>query len=335
MAITNYPNGISAGGVPVLPGMNGVTAFRNVYFVDKTGGSDGNTGLGLDSNNSFKTVQKALDTVADEDTIIVMRGSYNEELTTGLYPGRPSAFPTAGAGRGRYVNLIGATNTPWAFDNPQLYNEAGSTATLRVRSAGWRISGFRFIGDSGSPILVTLELDQGASTEDTAWAPGTTIDNCVFYGALADCIGIDFQGAPHDCRVLNNIFELFSTAGKAAMMSSTSPTAAANRCSIIGNQFIDCVDAIDMDPRGFFATMILNNVINDGHVNTLVTGINLTAGNDNEVHGNYLSGDYTTDLGRYVAGSGDDWSGNYSMDTGAGSTSVDGSGLTVKIPQSG
>ncbi len=328
--MTSFSNPVFVGGVPVLPGMNGVTAFRNVYFVDGTNGSDGNTGLGVESNNAFKTVQKALNVVKDEDTIIVMRGSYDEALLTGQLIGTAAMVP----GRGRYVNLIGAAQGPWAFDSPQLYNVSGATATIRMRSPGWRVSGFRIVGDTGSPLCMTLEFDQAAATASTDWAPGTTVDGCVFYGAVDNCSGIDFQNAPPDIRILNNIFELFET-GFACIKSSVSSIAQANRCSILGNQFIDNVNAIDMNPRGFNASIIMDNVINDGHVNTLITGIDLTGGNDNEVHRNYLSGEYTTDLGRYVAGSGDDWSGNYTMDTGAAATSVDGSGLTVKIPQAG
>ena len=331
--MTDFSQPFSVGGVPILSGMGGrgIVAFRKVYFVDGTFGNDSNTGLSVEE--AFASVQSALDVVRDEDTIVVMRGSYDEALTTGQLIGTSAMVD----GRGRYCTLVGASNGPWAYDSPQLYNVSGATATLRVRSPGWRISGFRIVGDTGSPICVRLEFDQAAGTASTDWAPGTTIDGCVFYGAVLACNGIDFQGAPPDVRILDNIFELFG-AGQAAMTCSASPVANANRCSILRNQFIDCVGAIDMNltqGSGFNASMIIGNVINDGHVNTLVTGIDLSGGNDNEVHDNYLSGEYTTDLGRYVAGSGDDWSANHSMDTGAAGTSVDASGRTVKIPQAG
>ncbi len=331
MGLTAFPNGISSMGVPVLGGTNDVMAFGKVYFVAK-GGSDDNNGL--DINRPFLTVQKALNTVGDFGTIFVMPGSYDEQLATGQNPGSMGSVPTSTDGQGRYVSLVGVRPTLIPFDNPQLYNVSGSTATIRMRAAGWRVSGFRIVGDTGSPLCMTLEFDQAGATADTDWAPGTTVDHCVFYGAVDNCSGIDFQNAPPDIRVLNNIFELFET-GFACIRSSVSSVAQANRCSILGNQFIDNVNAIDMNPRGFNASIIMDNVINDGHVNTLITGLDNTGGNDCEVHRNYLSGDYTTDLGRYVAGSGDDWSGNYTMDTGAASTSVDGSGLTVKIPQAG
>ncbi len=317
MSLTNYPNGITSFGVPVIPGASGtgLIAFRKVYFVDGTNGSTGNTGLSVSA--AFNTVQAALDVVKDEDSIIVLRGSYDEALTTGQLTDTDNMTE----GRGRYVNLIGASTGKWAYDSPQLYNVSGSTATLRMRSPGWRVSGFRIVGDSGSPICVTLEFDQAGATNDTNWAPGTTLDNNVFYGAVGSTDGIDFQGAPPDIRVLDNIFELFSGTNK-CITSSVSGTAQANRCTIAGNQFIDNVNSIDMNPRGFNATHILNNYIHNGHINTLIVGIDNTGGNDCLVAGNYLGGDTADSYGdaHYIAATGDHWIGNATSDSGATNT---------------
>lgn len=317
MSLTNYPNGITSFGVPVLPGAGGtgLVAFRKVYFVDGTNGSSGNTGLSV--STALNTVQAALDKVQDEDSIVVLRGSYDEELTTGQITDADNMTE----GRGRYCNLIAASAGKWAFDSPQLYNVAGSTATLRMRSPGWRVSGFRIVGDSGSPICVTLELDQAAPTNDTDWASGTTLDNNVFYGAVGNCDGVDFQGTPHDVRIIDNIFELFPGTGK-CITSSVSSTAQANRCTIAGNQFIDNVNAIDMNPRGFNASNIINNSIMNGHVNTLIVGFDNTGGNDCMVAGNYLGGDTQDSYGdaHYVAGTGDHWIGNATSDSAATNT---------------
>jgi hypothetical protein len=78
MGITNFPNGISSWGSPVmggsmaLPVMGGriaATGDAKVYFVDPANGSDGNTGLSPDqamdsvSGAYAKTVDKAGDTI--------------------------------------------------------------------------------------------------------------------------------------------------------------------------------------------------------------------------------------------------------------------------------
>ena len=64
-----------------------IRAYRNIYFVDNIRGSDNNPGLSI--NTPFATVQKALNTVVDEDT-----GKRTEntlltdvpELTAGIIP---------------------------------------------------------------------------------------------------------------------------------------------------------------------------------------------------------------------------------------------------------
>jgi hypothetical protein len=309
MGLTNFPNGITSFGVPVIPGNAGVVAYRDVYFVDGTNGSDAYDGLSL--SEAKATVQAALNLVQDEDTIIVMRGSYDEALTTGQL----IATANMTAGRGRYVNLIGATPTKWAYDSPQLYNVSGSTATLRMRSPGWRVSGFRLVGDSGSPLMVQLNLNQAGSTADTDWSPGTTIDNCVFYGAVGNCNGIDFVGAPPNCRILDNIFELFPSTGY-AILSSSSGIAQGNREVIMGNIFQDNTYSLDLNPRGFWASFIINNYFMAGKTNTLTVGFDNTGGNSCCVTKNFLGGsDYGGAM--YIAGTGDNWAGNITTDDAA------------------
>ena len=300
-----------------------VPGYRNVYFVDGTFGSDNNPGLSV--NTAFATVQQALDTVQDEDTIIVMRGSYDEALTTGQL----IATANMAAGRGRYVNLIGSTQGRRPYDAPQLYNVSGSTATIRMRSPGWRVSGFRLVGDSGSPKCMTLELDQAGSTADTDWAPGTTVDNCVFYGAVGTASGIDFQGAPPDIRIVNNVFQLFGTASYPCIQCSVSSTAQPYRCEVTDNVFMDSDEYINMNPRGFNSSHILRNTFDTGHTNTVTDYVDLTGGNDNVVCFNVFPGDYSN-AGGYTAGTGDTWVGNFADDTAEGE--VGDNGITTANP---
>lgn len=56
MGLTNYPNGLSSFGLPVLP-QAGVFVTGNVYFVNPATGSDGNRGDSLD--RAFATLYKA------------------------------------------------------------------------------------------------------------------------------------------------------------------------------------------------------------------------------------------------------------------------------------
>lgn len=56
MGLTNYPNGVSSFGIPVLGGAN-IPFTGTYYFVDPANGSDGNTGLS--PSRAFSTLYKA------------------------------------------------------------------------------------------------------------------------------------------------------------------------------------------------------------------------------------------------------------------------------------
>ena len=292
-----------AGGVPVLPGMGGkgLVAFRKVYFIDTNTVTPGD---GLSIDGPFKLIQSALDAVVDQDTIVVMNGSYDEALTTGLVIGTSDVVP----GRGRYCSLVGASVTPWAYDSPQLYNVSGSTATLSMRSPGWRVSGFRIVGDSGSPICISNPMPQAGQTAGTAWAPGTTFDNIVFYGAVGNCVGLASNSAG-DVRVLGCVFELFGTASKPGIGNPdgggfTTP----GHWHIESCDFIENIENIDMS---FSRAVIKNNVFGPRTSSTKI--IDLRSGNFNSVHGNYLPGTYSNGGGYWQGNASDDWSGNFNM----------------------
>lgn len=57
MPLTNFPNGVSSFGQPVLPGSFGVPFTGDVWFVDPVNGSDGNNGQS--PTRAFATLYKA------------------------------------------------------------------------------------------------------------------------------------------------------------------------------------------------------------------------------------------------------------------------------------
>jgi hypothetical protein len=79
MSLTNFPNGISSFGVPVLGGGFPATTGK-VFFVDYTNGSDGNSGKS--PTKAFKTVAKAYEsTTTNKDDVIALIGSASHVLT--------------------------------------------------------------------------------------------------------------------------------------------------------------------------------------------------------------------------------------------------------------
>ena len=311
MGWTNFPNGVTSLGIPVLPGNNGLVAYKKVYFVDQDAGNDGNTGLGIDE--AFASIQSALDVVRDRDCIIALPApTYNEQLATGLAAGSPSTVPNAPAGQGRYVTLMGASPTKWAFDSPQLYNVDGDTATLDIRSPGFRLSGFRIVGDSGSPIGVRADIAGASATVGSSWPAGLQIDNCSFYGAVDNNAGIAMQ-AVMNFRIFDNIFDYYPTTNTGAITHRTGGFSTYSRGFIMNNIFTNCKDNI-VAPYG--SCIISGNIFADNHINPITRGIVLTGGNSNTVTLNVLGG-ATYGSTMYVAASGDNWSGNITTDDAA------------------
>lgn len=75
--ITNFPNGVSSFGVPVVGSGSIPSMFGKYWFVDYANGSDGNTGetLGSGSRGAFQTLSKAYAVaVTDRNDVIVING---------------------------------------------------------------------------------------------------------------------------------------------------------------------------------------------------------------------------------------------------------------------
>lgn len=80
MSLTNFPNGISSFGLPVLGGGGIPATPGTIFFVDYTLGSDGNSGKSI--NKPFKTVAKAYDAcTTNKDDVIVLMGNASHALT--------------------------------------------------------------------------------------------------------------------------------------------------------------------------------------------------------------------------------------------------------------
>ena len=305
-----------------------IRAYRNIYFVDNINGSDGSVGLSI--NTAFSTVQKALDTVQDEDTIIVFKGTgnYDEKLATG----QNIRYAAMTAGRGRNVTLAGATPTFLPYNSPQLYNVSGSEYSLFVRSPGWRVTGFRIIGDTGAPRGLLAEMAQAANTADTNWAPGLQVDHCTFYGYVDTSNGGLLISALGDLKLYDCLFGGFGSTTLAALGSETGSLVTSAftfpQAQIRRTNFSDCKLGIKVP---FSAAVIMNSIfcVQNG-TNSVATagGIDLTGGGGNNlITDNFLGETYSTGGQYKQAAATDDWVGNTSPESGTGITANRTDGL--------
>jgi len=254
----------------------------------------------------------------------------DEKLTTGQNIRYAAMVP----GRGRNITLAGACPTSLPYNSPQLYNVSGSEYSLFVRSPGWRVTGFRIVGDTGAPRGLLAEMAQAANTADTNWATGLQVDHCTFYGYVdTSNAGLSIS-ALGDLKVYDCLFGGFGSTTLAALADETDGTLVTRpgftfpQAQIRRSNFSDCKLGIKVP---FSGAVIMNNIfcVQNG-TNSVATagGIDLTNGGDNNlITDNYLGETYTQN-GQYIqAGSNDDWVGNTTPDSGTGITVYRTTGL--------
>ena len=253
------------------------------------------------------TMEEAFDLCEEGDTIF-FRGNIREELTLGNSKSD--------------ITIVGVGNQPRHADSPwptaatwkPPASPTAATPLLKIRSQGVRLINFLF----DAPVdAAAVELERNAeSGESEHDGSHFSAFGMRFVGGQS---GIEIDGGAFNVRLQDNIFQDLTN----GILQLNTAVSVPLQWQILYNYFVNNTHHIRMDS---VRSMLLGNV--SGKFTT--TGFNLhfaTQGANNAVHGNYLSGDY--DAG-YVAGTSDDWAGNYSMDVT--SAEVGAEGLTILAP---
>lgn len=113
MGLTNFPNGISSYGVPVLGGVAGIPMTGNYWFVDPVNGLDGNPGNSPGPGYALKTLYRAHQkAVSGNNDVVVLIGNGAASGTASLSLANAQAIDsTATAGTLNWtknaVHLVG------------------------------------------------------------------------------------------------------------------------------------------------------------------------------------------------------------------------------------
>lgn len=295
---TNFPHGLQSFGAPVLPYKANVTVDNNGavaragkhIWVHGNVGNNGNSGLSPD--RPLRTVQAAFNKLGSGDTIH-FNGATTEQLTTpaGIFD----------------VTLIGEGNQPRHADTHTTNNgfstaswKAGSSAStpnLIIQQQGWKVVNMLF-DPAASAAAIQLFRDAGADSSERD-ASHAHIVGCKF---VAGQNHIEFKGGLSQVVLEGNLF--FGSTDDSIVETVGAGVGTNNYHRIINNEFHNNATHIDLDCN--YASIRGNTF---GKWST--KGILMGGGSNNMVWGNYLSGDY--DAG-YVAGTSDEWAGNFSMD---------------------
>lgn len=295
MTLTNFPNGISNLGVPVLPG--GLNPYAKHYFVDANLGSDSNQGK--EPAFAFLTMSKAFTKIASGD-VIHFRGKLREQLTTPV-----QVFD---------ITIIGASNRPRHADAEPAGGETGATWTtpaspaattplLKVLQQGWRL--VNFLMDAPADAAAVMAFRDGGAGNAERDASHLSAIGMKFLGGS---IGIeDNGGCGHlwidDCDFHDLTTAIKNVIGAGIGQPLFRSTIRNSRLRANTNHIV----------AGGQELHIVENVF--GSFTTL--GIDLTGGvGKNVISRNSLSGTYSIAGGYKKAASDDEWSGNFNSLSG-------------------
>lgn len=196
MGYTNFPNGITVFGVPVIPAP---TIFGQVWFVDTVNGSDGYQGNNVD--RPFSTMERALEVVGDNDVIYFV-GKVREQLVAPLGVQGVSIIGAAG-GAGR--------NDDGAFWTYPASGAVAGKALLELREQGWSTSNFMMTPEPTGGACLKLHRAEDASYPDASHA---VITNMRFTGAgnvvTGTPIGIEDVGGMHHVTIQGCEFQVLN-----------------------------------------------------------------------------------------------------------------------------
>lgn len=174
MSITNFPNGVSSFGSPVLPG--GFATAGQVWFVDPANGSDNNSGT--DINAALATISQALsNAVANRNDIIYyIAGSSSISLSETLTWNK------------NYTHLIGVcapTNVAQRARIFQLSTATGLSPLINITASGCIFKNFYvFQGVDDATSLINVQVTGGRNFfENVHFAGGGHASQAIDGGA--------------------------------------------------------------------------------------------------------------------------------------------------------
>lgn len=174
MPITNYPNGLSSFGIPLI-GSGPVFTTGTVFFVGSTatGASDGNDGLA--PNKALATIDAAVGkcTASVGDTIVVMPGHVETIATAGALALDVAGISIVGLGNKRNRPIIDFTATAGTMTisaaniSVQNVNFRGSidavVAPITISAADCEMFNFLWVDASATQPTNTITTTAGAN----------------------------------------------------------------------------------------------------------------------------------------------------------------------------
>lgn len=290
------------------------TYFGRKWYVDAKIGSDTNSGRTPAA--PFLTMAAAF-AVVDSGDVILFRGKVREQLDT---PIGVHDVKIIGAGnRPRHADDLHESSTPGRGSSAATWTApaSGSTAVplLRLMQQGWRIERVCFQLSGSATVCVDAHKTDDAGDDERDGAHAEIV-GCKWQGTVGAAAGIGFRtNGSGFFGLYDNLFLGFAT----AMAKTGSAGGQVGWLEIIGNRFWDNTNGI--------VSPLYHSLVKGNYFGVHTKEIDLTGGAANIVTENHFLGNYDA----CVAGTGDSWFNNYSLDTTSGEVD-DTTGQSTSIP---
>lgn len=243
MTLTNFPNGVSSFGVPVIGGIGGIPLTGTWYFCDAVRGSDGNEGTSPDQ--AFNTLTQAYTKcVSGRNDVVVIIGDGSTTATQRLSETLTWAKDA--------THLIGETAPSMVAQRARISTATGATANVNplvnVTASGCAFLNFSLFQGVGE-----------AATEEQLWQEAgqrNYYGNVAFGGmggvagaADADSYSLQLYGGSEN--LFENCFFGVDTRDRDAANANVRIRKNASSVASTRNIFRDCVFAMratDTDP---------------------------------------------------------------------------------------
>jgi len=298
--------------------LGNIDPYVNNIFLDTTNGDDDQVSAGESWGTAFKTMEAALETVETLGEIHFV-GDVREELV-----GSNLVFDVKIVGHGslHHPDLPATGYNPGSSMWRAPAAPTAATSLLELKGRGWQFFNIAFDCpvDAGAIKLTRNALSTTAEFD----ASHASFIGCRF---LSGAYGIIDNGGANNITIRDCEFAGMTSVGIYGLS-----TAVANPRSwkVFDNMFPSNVGGLgnathidlslneSMIARNFFGTVLSTALY-----------IDLTGGNGNMVTDNFMMGVFQAV--DYVAGTGDSWVGNQTIDLSRGTETLD-SGMSVKVP---